>query len=410
MTVLYTNIKELIQVRSLNCTVVAGKDLNKLPLIKNAFLKTKDDKIVDFGLMEELVDFQCDNTVNLEGQLVLPTWCDSHSHVVYAGSRVGEFVDKINGLTYQEIAERGGGILNSAAQLKNTPEAELYKSARNRIEHLMSMGTGALEIKSGYGLCTASEIKMLKVIQSLSNDLPVAIKSTFLGAHAVPDAMSKSKYLQLIIEEMLPRIHQEKLADYIDIFCENGYFDLKDMDLLLKTGKKYQLKPKVHVNQFHSLGGVNLAVKHHALSVDHLEVLNEEDIKALQNSNTIAVALPGCSFYLGIPYTPCRKLINAGIPIAIASDYNPGSTPSGNMNFIVSLACIKMKMTPEESINAATINGAYAMGLSKTHGSITKGKKANFIITKPMGSYSEIPYNYGTNPVQKVVINGKLIQ
>lgn len=410
MTVLYTNIKELIQVRSLNCTVVAGKDLNKLPLIKNAFLKTKDDKIVDFGLMEELVDFQCDNTVNLEGQLVLPTWCDSHSHVVYAGSRVGEFVDKINGLTYQEIAERGGGILNSAAQLKNTPEAELYKSARNRIEHLMSMGTGALEIKSGYGLCTASEIKMLKVIQSLSNDLPVAIKSTFLGAHAVPEAMSKSKYLQLIIEEMLPRIHQEKLADYIDIFCENGYFDLKDMDLLLKNGKKYQLKPKVHVNQFHSFGGVNLAVKHHALSVDHLEVLNEEDIKALQNSNTIAVALPGCSFYLGIPYTPCRKLINAGIPIAIASDYNPGSTPSGNMNFIVSLACIKMKMTPEESINAATINGAYAMGLSKTHGSITKGKKANFIITKPMGNYSEIPYNYGTNPVQKVVINGKLIQ
>ena len=350
MTVLYTNIKELIQVRSLNCTVVAGKDLNKLPLIKNAFLKTKDDKIVDFGLMEELVDFQCDNTVNLEGQLVLPTWCDSHSHVVYAGSRVGEVVDKINGLTYQEIAERGGGILNSAAQLKNTPEAELYKSARNRIEHLMSMGTGALEIKSGYGLCTASEIKMLKVIQSLSNDLPVAIKSTFLGAHAVPEAMSKSKYLQLIIEEMLPRIHQEKLADYIDIFCENGYFDLKDMDLLLKNGKKYQLKPKVHVNQFHSFGGVNLAVKHHALSVDHLEVLNEEDIKALQNSNTIAVALPGCSFYLGIPYTPCRKLINAGIPIAIASDYNPGSTPSGNMNFIVSLACIKMKMTPEESI------------------------------------------------------------
>lgn len=411
MSILITNIKELIQVRELNTRKVSGKDMKILPTIKNAYLLIEDDTILDFGSMADSPDIKGKNSIDASGQLVLPTWCDSHTHLVYAGNREQEFTDRINGLSYEEIATRGGGILNSAEKLQNTSEDDLFEQSIGRIKNVMKLGTGAIEIKSGYGLTLAAELKMLKVIKRIEKIFPIKVKSTFLGAHALPKKFKNNKagYIDLIIKDMLPKIATEKLADFIDVFCENGYFSLDDTEKILIAGKKYNLIPKIHVNQFNAFGGVGLGVKNKALSVDHLEELNTEDIEALQGSETMPVALPACSYFLSIPYTPARKLIDAGLPIALASDYNPGSSPSGNMNFVVSTACIKMNMTPEEAINAATINGAYAMGIENQFGSITRGKKANLIITKKIPNYNYLPYAFGDNHIDKVIINGKII-
>jgi len=411
MNLLITNIKELLQVRDSEILKISGEEMNKLPSIKNAFLLIKDDLIADFGRMEELKNIKTDKTIDVTGKIVLPTWCDSHTHIVYAGNRELEFVDRINGLTYEEIANRGGGILNSAKVLQNMSEDNLYEESVERIKDVIKLGTGALEIKSGYGLTVDSELKMLRVIKRIKKDFSIAIKSTFLGAHAVPLEYKENKqaYINLIINEMLPKISEEKLADFIDVFCEKGYFSIEDTEQILEAGNSYGLIPKIHVNQFNAFGGIALGVKHKALSVDHLEILNDDDITALKNSTTMPVALPSCSYFLSIPYTPARSLIKAGLPFALASDCNPGSTPSGNMNFVLSTACIKMKVTPEEAINAATINGAYAMGISKDYGSITVGKKANLMITKEIPSYYYLPYAFGDNHIDQVFINGKPI-
>ena len=409
MRKVFTNIKQLLQIRSNKIRSVTGKSMKELPLIENAFLCIENDLISDFGEMNSFIQKKNDKVIDVSGKLILPCWCDSHSHVVYAGDRSSEFVDRINGLSYQEIANRGGGILNSAKKLQNTPKELLFNQSMSRIKSLIKLGTGALEIKSGYGLTLDSELKMLRVIKKISNNTPIKIKSTFLGAHAIPEQYKndKSGYLDLIIDEMLPKINNESLADFIDVFCEKGYFNLNDAEIILNAAKKYGLVPKIHVNQFNSFGGVDLAVKYDAISVDHLEELSQKDIQSLKDSNTIAVALPGCSFYLEIPYTNARKIIDSGLPLALATDFNPGSAPSGNMNFVVSLACIKMKMSPEEAINAATINGAYAMGISENYGSIGIGKKANLIITKEMDSYEKIPYYFGESPISEVILNGK---
>lgn len=411
MTILITNIKELLQVRDETILKVSGLQMKELPTIKNAYLLIDNDTIVDYGEMSDVTGINADQIIDASGKLVLPTWCDSHTHIVYAGDRSQEFVDRINGLSYEDIANRGGGILNSAKTLQDTSEDDLYNQSVTRLKAVMSLGTGAIEIKSGYGLTPEAEIKMLRVIKRLKKDFPIKVKATFLGAHALPLAFKDNKqgYLDQIINDMLPQIAKENLAQYIDVFCEKGYFDLDDTAQILKAGQDYNLIPKIHVNQFNAFGGIALAVKHNAISVDHLEELNNEDINALKDSNTMPVALPSCSYFLSIPYTPGRQLIDAGLPLALATDYNPGSTPSGNMNFVVSTACIKMKLTPEEAINAATLNGAYAMGISKQYGSITKGKKANIIITKPISSYNYLPYAFGDNHIETVIINGEII-
>ena len=411
MSILIINIKELIQVRDQNTLKVSGKDMQHLPTIKNAFLLIKNGEISDFGRMESCKNMVADKTIDATDKLVLPTWCDSHTHIVYAGNREQEFVDRINGLSYTEIANRGGGILNSAKTLQNTSEDDLYYQSAQRVKNIIKLGTGALEIKSGYGLTLESELKMLRIIKRITEHFPIKIKATFLGAHAFPEAYLNNKkgYIDLIINEMLPKIGKENLADFIDVFCEKGYFSLEDTETILSAGKQYGLIPKIHVNQFNAFGGVAMGVKHNALSVDHLEELTQEDINVLIGSETMPVALPSCSFFLSIPYTPARRIINSGLPLALATDYNPGSTPSGNMNFVVSTACIKMKMTPEEAINAATLNGAYAMGISEEYGSITKGKKANLIITKPIPSYNYLPYSFGENNIETVIIKGTII-
>jgi imidazolonepropionase len=409
MTTLFINIKELIQVRESDVMKLSGKDMGILPIIKNAFLLIEDDLIIDFGSMNHLSTTDVDKVVDLTDKLVLPTWCDSHTHIVYADSREEEFVDRIKGLSYQEIAQKGGGILNSAKKLQDKSEDLLYNDAVIRIKEIIKSGTGALEIKSGYGLTLDSELKILRVIKKLKENFSIPIRATFLGAHAIPIKYKdkRHEYIQLIIDKMIPEIANQKLADYIDVFCEKGYFNITETDLILKAGIKYGLIPKIHVNQFNSIGGVKVGVDNNALSVDHLEVLTDEDLNILSKSDTMPVALPSCSFFLGIPYTNGRKIIDSNIPMAIASDYNPGSSPSGNMNFIVSLACIKMKMTPEEAINAATINAAYALNMSDKVGSISKGKMANFIITKPIKSYSFIPYTFANNCIEKVYLCGK---
>ncbi|NGX84778.1 MULTISPECIES: imidazolonepropionase [Aequorivita] len=412
MKLLLTNIKELLQVRENSPLKLSGKEMKDLPTLKNAWVFLNNGKIEDYGTMDNLKEYEGFKPLDCSGKMVLPAWCDSHSHLVYAGNREQEFVDRINGLTYQEIAEKGGGIVNSAKKLQETSEEELYNQSATRLEEIMSLGTGALEIKSGYGLTTEAEMKMLRVAKKLSENYPITIKTTFLGAHAIPTEYKGNKdgYMDLLCNEMLPKVAEEGLAEYVDIFCEEGYFSVADMERLLEEGKKYNLIPKVHVNQFNSIGGIESAVKHKALSVDHLEVMTDEDIDALKNSDTMPVALPSCSYFLSIPYAPGRKMIDAGLPLALATDYNPGSTPSGNMNFVVATACIKMRLTPEEAINAATINGAYAMGLSDTHGSITKGKAANLIITKPIPSYGYLPYAFGSNMIDAVIINGKEVK
>ncbi len=411
MTTLFINIKELIQVRDASILKVSGKEMSILPTLKNAFLLIEDELIVDFGTMDTIADISADSVIDLTGKIILPTWCDSHTHLVFADTREEEFVDRIHGLTYEEIAQKGGGILNSAKKLQNKSEDELYHESANRLNTIIKMGTGAIEIKSGYGLTVDSELKMLRVIQRLRENFSIPIKATFLGAHAIPSDYKEKReeYISLLINEMLPKIAEEKLADYIDVFCEKGYYTPQETDQILKAGKKYGLTPKVHVNQFNSIGGIQVSIENNALSVDHLEVLTDEDLAVLKQAETIPVALPSCSFFLGIPYTDARKIMNANVPIALASDYNPGSTPSGNMNFVVSLACIKMKMTPEEAINAATINGAYALGLSDKMGSISKGKYASFSITNPIKSYNFLPYDFGNHSIDKVYSKGKEI-
>ena len=410
MSLLITNIKELLQVRETNISVVKGKAMKSLPTLKNAYVLIEHDTIVDYGRMEDFKAIEVDHIIDATGKIVLPTWCDSHTHIVYAGDRTQEFVDRINGLSYEAIANRGGGILNSAEQLQNTTEDELYKQASKRLTEVIKLGTGAIEIKSGYGLTVDAELKMLRVIKRLKQDFPIKVKPTLLAAHAVPKAFKNNKkgFIDLVVNEMIPKVAKAQLAEYIDVFCEKGYFDLEDTERVLEAAVAHRLIPKIHVNQFNAFGGVALGVKYNALSVDHLEELNPEDISALKNSNTMPVALPSCSYFLSIPYTPGREIIDAGLPLALATDYNPGSTPSGNMNFVVSTACIKMKLTPEEAINAATINGAYAMGISNLYGSICKGKKANLIITKDIPNYYHLPYAFGNNLIDTVIINGQV--
>jgi imidazolonepropionase len=412
MKTLIINIKELLQVRDASILKVSGAEMAVLPTIKNAYLVIENDLIADFGSMDDLPeDINPEKCIDADGKIVIPSWCDSHTHIVYVGNREQEFVDRINGLTYEEIANRGGGILNSAQKLNETSEEELYNQSKVRLEEVMRLGTGAVEIKSGYGLTVDGEMKMLRVINQLSKKYPITIKATFLGAHAIPLEYKENRkgYIDLIINEMLPEIAKNKLADFIDVFCETEYFTVTEMEQIMDAGIRFGLKPKIHVNQFNSIGGIQAGIKYNALSIDHLEVMNPEDIEALKNTETMPVALPSCSYFLGIPYTPAREMLSQGLPLALATDFNPGSTPSGNMNFVVSTACIKMKMTPEESINAATINGAYAMGISETHGSITIGKKANLIITKPISSYYQLPYAFGSNLIDCVLIEGEVI-
>ena len=410
MTTLIKNIKTLLQVREHSVAKVSGKEMAELPILNNAWLLIENDVIAGFGTMNNCPE-DAANTIDAFGKVVLPTWCDSHTHIVYAGNREREFVDRINGLSYEEIANRGGGILNSANTLNSSTEDEIYEQSRFRLEEVMKLGTGAVEIKSGYGLTTAGEMKMLRVIKRLRENYPISIKATFLGAHAFPLEYKNNQdgYVDLLIEEMLPQIVSEGLADFIDVFCETGYFSVEQTERIVKAGAQYGLPSKIHVNQFNAIGGVAAAVRHGALSVDHLEIVSPDDIDILLSSQTMPVALPSCSYFLSIPYTPARKMIDAGLPIALATDFNPGSTPSGNMNFVLSTACIKMRMTPEEAINAATINGAYAMNLSDSHGSITIGKKANLIITKPLSSYYQLPYSFGSNLIESVLLDGKVI-
>lgn len=406
----FINIKQLLQVETLNLKdKVSGDDMKSLPSIQHAYLCIKNGEIIDFG---EMINFQSNliyELIDCTGKIILPTWYDSHTHIVYAGNREQEFVDRINGLSYEEIASNGGGILNSAKKLQDISEEELYKQSSERLDEVIKLGTGGIEIKSGYGLTVEAELKMLRVIKRLKENYAIPIKATFLGAHAIPKEYKNDKqgYLNLIITKMLPIISEEQLAEYIDIFCETGYFSVEDTEQILAAGKKYGLTPKIHVNQFTSIGGIQKGIAHNALTVDHLEIVTPEDLDALKKSETMPVALPSCSYFLSIPYTPARDIIDNGLALALATDYNPGSTPSGNMNFVISTACIKMKMTPEEAINAATLNGAYAMGVSKTHGSIAKGKIANFIVTKPINSYNVLPYSFGTNNIESVYINGQ---
>lgn len=412
MKILIKNIKELLQTRATSIDMISGSDMKILPKIDNAFLLIEDELILDYGSMADCPkeDDSIQEVIDAQGCVVLPTWVDSHTHLVYAGNRTLEFVDRINGLSYEEIFNRGGGILNSAKKLQETSEADLYEQSKVRVEEVIAQGTGAVEIKSGYGLTVEAELKMLRVIKRLKENYPIAIKATFLGAHAFPSEYkdNHTAYIDLIVNEMIPAIAKENLAEYIDAFLETGYFSVEETERIMEAGKQYGLRAKIHVNQFTAINGIAACVKHDALSVDHLEIVTDEDIEVLKNSKTMPVALPTCSFFISIPYTPAKKMLAAGLPLALASDSNPGTTPSGNMNFVVATACIKMKLTPEEAINAATINGAYAMGVSATHGSITKGKKASVIITKPLHSFYEIPYAFASNPIGTVILNGQI--
>jgi len=406
MKKLLINIGQLLQTRPAN-KALRGDEMNFLPLIKNAYLLIENERIADFGKMENIPDFQADKTVDVAGKIVMPAWIDSHTHLVFAAARSGEFVDKINGFSYEEIAARGGGILNSAKKLQEISEEELFQKSKKLLQEIISYGTGAIEIKSGYGLNVAGELKMLRVIKRLKAHCKIPIKATFLGAHAIPPQYKNDKeaYINLIINEMLPKIAQEQLADYIDVFCEKGYFTPQETDRILKAGKQYGLKPKVHVNQFNSIGGVAVSVKNQAVSVDHLEVMTPQDFELLAQSKTIATALPACSFFIDIPYAPVKEMIQKNIAVALATDFNPGSTPTFNMNFVVSLACIKQKLTPEQAINAATVNAAAALELQTELGSIEKGKKAHLLLLKDfLTDYKEIPYYFATNPIEEIIL------
>lgn len=416
MNLLIINIKQLLQAESKCKTFVAGKQMAKLPVVKDAFLYVESGRIMDFGKMSDLNVgreryFSMSNKIiDASDRFILPTWCDSHTHIVYAGSREKEFVDKIRGLSYEEIAKRGGGILNSAALLRQTDEDELYEQSAERIKEIIALGTGAVEIKSGYGLNPEAELKMLRVIKRLKETFPIKIKSTFLGAHTIPIEYKENpdEYVDIIINEMLPVIAAEDLADYIDVFCDKGFFTPDQTERILMAGMKYGLRAKLHANELDYSGGIEVGVKYGALSVDHLEYVSDEEIELLKDSDTMPTVLPGSAFFLNLPLSPARKMIDAGLPVAFASDYNPGSSPSGNMNLVLSMACIRYKLLPEEAINACTINSAYAMGVSDTHGSISIGKSASFIITKPIPSYEFIPYSFGNHVIESVYINGEL--
>ncbi len=410
-SLLIKNIKTLAQTRDHIDAPLRGKEMAELPTIDNAFFLIENGKISDFGEMKDCPT-NADETIDASGKMVFPCWCDSHTHLVFAATREGEFVDRIKGLTYQEIAQRGGGILNSARRLRDTPEEVLLEDAYARLQEVIRQGTGAIEIKSGYGLTLESELKMLRVIRQLKGMTDATIKATFLGAHALPPEFKENRngYIDLIINEMIPRIADEGLADYCDVFCEKVAFTPQETERIIETGLKYGLRPKIHTNQFNCMGGIQAAIRHNALSVDHLEVVNEEEIAALQAApNTIATLLPSAPFFLNDHYPPVRKLMDADIPIALATDYNPGSSPSGKMSFVVSLACVKMRMIPEEAINAATLNGAFAIDCQQDMGSITRGKSANFFITKKISSLAQLPYSFGSNLVEQVFIQGKKV-
>ncbi|MBX9785039.1 MAG: imidazolonepropionase [Chitinophagaceae bacterium] len=411
MGILIQNIKQLAGISYKN-QLLRGPALAQLKTVDDAFIIIEDGSIIDFGEMQELESNQnFDEVIDASGQTILPTWCDSHTHLVFAASREEEFVHKLKGMSYAEIAAKGGGILNSAAALNAMSEDALYDLAAERLIELMQLGTGTLEIKSGYGLTVEGELKMLRVIQRLKQRAPIPIKATFLGAHAYPLEYKENHegYMDLLIKELLPNIALEKLADYADVFCEEGFFSVKEMETICNAAAKYGLKLKLHVNQLNSMGGLQKAIELNALSVDHLETMTEEDIAALAASNTIATLLPTAAYFLRMPFQPARQLMDAGAAIALASDFNPGSSPSGNMNTVVSMSCIQMKMLPQEAINAATINGAYAMELQEKTGSISVGKKANLIFTKPIPSINYIPYAFGSNVIDKVMIGGEFI-
>jgi imidazolonepropionase len=413
---LIKNIKTLVQVREASHPkMLKGEAMRELPTINNAFLLIKNDRIIDFGTMENCPETDSETVgeiIDATGKMVFPTWCDSHTHLVFADSREQEFEDRINGLTYEEITERGGGIHNSAKRMQDATEAELYESAMTRLHEIRGFGTGAVEIKSGYGLTTESELKMLRVAKRIKENTAMPVKITFLGAHAIPLIYKENRqaYIDLVINEMLPIVVKEGLADYCDVFCEKGFFTMEETDEIVKAAAKYGMKSKIHANELYFSGGVQVGVANHCISVDHLECVGDAEIEALKDSVTMPTILPSTAFFLGLEYAPARKMIDAGLPVALGTDYNPGSTPSGRISFVLSLACIKMKMTPEEAINAATINGAYAMELSEEVGSITKGKLANVFITKPMSSIAFLPYAFGSDMVETVILGGKVVE
>ncbi|MBP7102708.1 MAG: imidazolonepropionase [Bacteroidales bacterium] len=409
---LLKNIKELIQVEEKPVLYREGGKMREMHTIKDAWLLIEKDKIKDFGQMQNITDEakQASKMIDAEGKMVFPCFCDSHTHLVYAGSREIEYIDKIRGLSYEEIARRGGGILNSAKRLHQATEEELFTSAWERLEEIKTYGTGAVEIKSGYGLSTENELKILRVIRKLKEKSALTIKASFLGAHAVPEAYKnrQDEYVDLIINEMIPMVAAEDLADFMDVFCDKGFFTVEETDRMLLAGIKYGLKPKIHANELDYSGGVQVGVKYNALSVDHLEYTGDKEIASLLDSGTMPTVLPGAAFFLGMVHAPVRKMIEAGLPIAMASDYNPGSSPSGNMQLILSMACINYRMLPEEAINATTLNTAYAMDVSETLGSIARGKTANVFITKKIPTYEYMPYAYGSNKIEQVILNGKL--
>lgn len=412
-TLLFTHIKSLFGTRSPEVRKLSGKEMKDSGVISDAWMFVKDGKIDSFGTMDQLESSKVDPSgnakqVDLNGRMVLPAWCDSHTHIVFPVSREGEFVDRIHGLTYVEIAERGGGILNSARKMADADEDSLFNGACKRIEEIIGFGTGAVEIKSGYGLSVESELKMLRVIKRLKEWSPIPVRATFLGAHAIPSDLKENRgeYIRMITEEMLPVIAEEGLADYNDVFCDKGFFTVEETETILEAGLKYGLQPKIHANELDRSGGIQTGVKYNALSVDHLEFTGPDEIEALLGSDTMPTLLPSTAFFLRLEYAPARRMIDAGLPVAVATDYNPGSSPSGNMPFVISLSCIHMQMDPEEAINAATINGAYAMGLDARLGSIAEGKDASFIVTKEIPSLAYIPYAFGSDHIDSVYING----
>ena len=415
MKTLILNIKQLVQTELSPRKWVAGKDMARLGILENAYLLVEEDKIAGFGKMEDLdreavyAGGDIVKEIDATGRLVMPSYCDSHTHLVYAGSREIEYIDKIRGLSYEEIAKRGGGILNSCERIRKASEEELFDAAYDRIQEIAGFGTGAVEIKSGYGLDTESELKMLRVIRRLKAETPLLIKSTFLGAHAVPLEYKgrQTEYVDLIINEMIPMVAAEELADYIDVFCDKGFFTVEDTDRMLNAGMKYGLRAKIHANELDYSGGVQVGVKYNAISVDHLECMGEEEIACLLESETMPTVLPGAAFFLNMPYSPVRKMIQAGLPVALASDYNPGSSPSGNMKFIMSLGCINYKMLPEEVINATTLNSAYAMGVEEEAGSIAVGKLATFYITTPISGIEYLPYAYTADLIEAIFLKGE---
>lgn len=407
---LIKNIKTLVGILPQGVLRLCGSEMNTLNTLDNAYLMVEDGLIKEFGKMEQCPDYKGE-TIDASGKMVFPSFCDSHTHIVFAGSREGEFLDKINGLSYEEIAKRGGGILNSARLLHETSEDELYRQALRRLKMVIGFGTGAIEIKSGYGLSTEDELKMLRVIKRLSQATPATVKATFLGAHAFPQEYKNGRedeYIDLLCNEMLPKVAEQQLAEYVDVFCDKGFFTVEQTARILETAQKYGIRGKIHANELDFSGGVQVGVRYNALSVDHLESSGEKEIEALKGSETMPTGLPGCSFFLNLPYAPLKQMINSGLSVALATDFNPGSTPSGNMKMVLSLACIKMRLTPAQAINAATINGAYALGISDTHGSITAGKIANLFITTEIPSIAYIPYSYTEPMVDTVILNGKI--